>query len=91
MKTAMLTAKIDPQVKELAQKTASDLGVSLSFVIDQLLRKFNQEKRIVVEEFIPNAETIRAIEEAIEDRKNGRISPGFDNIYDLMKSLENID
>lgn len=90
MKTAIITAKIDTEVKALAQKTATDLGVTLSFVIDQLLRRFNQDKRIVVEKLIPNEETVKAIEEARADRAAGKIGPIFDNADDFIKHLKGL-
>ena len=90
MKTAIITAKIDTEVKALAQKTANDLGVTLSFVIDQLLRRFNQDKRIVVEELIPNEETVKAIEEARADRAAGKTGPIFDNTKDFFEHLDSL-
>ena len=90
MKTAVITAKIDTEVKALAQKTATDLGVTLSSVIDQLLRRFNQDKRIVVEELVPNEETVRALTEAESEYKAGKIGPISHGIEGLRKDLSNL-
>ncbi len=87
MKTAIVTAKIDPKLKASVERAARDLGVSLSFVINHSLRKFSEEKTI---ELIPNEETIAAIEEARRDRENGKGNPSFDNPEDFIRHLDNL-
>ncbi len=90
MKTAIITAKIDPEVKASAQKIAKELGVTLSFVINQALAKFAKDKKVVVESYVPNAETIRAIEEGRADYRAGRLAPPVSSVEELRKALENL-
>jgi antitoxin component of RelBE/YafQ-DinJ toxin-antitoxin module len=85
MKTAIVTAKIDPKIKADALLAARNLGVSLSFVISHSLREFAEKKTL---ELVPNQETIDAIEEARRDRAAGKTSPVAKNIEELRKHLE---
>jgi addiction module RelB/DinJ family antitoxin len=70
MKTAIVTAKIDPSLKSQAERVARELGVSLSFVINNGLREFVEQKELIL---IPNRETVRAIKQAERDYKAGRL------------------
>lgn len=91
MSYAVITTKIDPQDKREAQKTAEELGLSLSAVIKVLLKQFIRTKRLEVdarEEEIPNARTRATLKRAEENYKRGKGSPIFDNIEDNLKWLE---
>lgn len=88
MKTAVVTAKIDPKLKASAERAARDLGVSLSFVINHSLRKFSEERTI---ELVPNEETAAAIEEARRDRLAGRKGPVAHSTKELRKQLESLE
>lgn len=87
MKTAIITTKIDPILKDEAQELAKKLGTTLSAVINNAVKRFVSEKKLVIESYIPNEETIRAFEEADADRAAGRTNPIFDNADDFMKHL----
>lgn len=88
MITTMLI-KLDKGLKEKAQQTAGELGLPLSTVINNYLKTFIAEKQVVFSgPLIPNAKTIKAIEEARRDYEAGRnISPGFDNAKDAIAYL----
>lgn len=77
MNTTSLHIKIEPDIKEQAQKTAEELGFSLSAVTKALLKQFIRTKRLAVsaEERpeIPNARTRRILKQAEEDIKAGRV------------------
>ena len=49
MKTAVINIKTDPELKIKAQEVASDLGISLSMVLNSYLKRFVFEKRFFVE------------------------------------------
>lgn len=87
MKTAIVTAKIEPKIKAAAERAAHDLGVSLSFVINQSLREFAITKKI---ELIPNAITARTIQQAEHDSKAGRLHGPAHSIKELRKRLGNL-
>jgi addiction module RelB/DinJ family antitoxin len=61
-KYAVINLKTDPQLKELAAKTASKLGVSISAVLNNELRRFTTEQSVTFEiPEIPNKETIKML------------------------------
>jgi addiction module RelB/DinJ family antitoxin len=76
MNTTSLHIKIEPDIKREAQKTAEDLGLSLSAVTKALLKQFVRTKRLSVSTNdlpeIPNARTRRHLKQAEEDMKAGR-------------------
>lgn len=46
MNTAVINIKTDPKMKIEAQKVASDLGLSLSTIINGYLKEFTQKKEV---------------------------------------------
>lgn len=78
--------KIDPELKEQAQALFDSLGLSLSAAVNVFLRQAVREQAIPfrIGEPLPNAETLRAIQEA----RNGiGLSRGFSSVQDLMEDL----
>jgi len=69
MKTAIVTAKIDPKIKASAEKAARDLGVSLSFVISNKLKEFAEEKTITL---VPNQKMVKVLKKQLADSRAGR-------------------
>jgi addiction module RelB/DinJ family antitoxin len=76
MNTTSLHIKIEPDIKREAQKTAEDLGLSLSAVTKALLKQFVRTKRLSISSRdlpeIPNARTRRHLKQSEEDIKAGR-------------------
>jgi addiction module RelB/DinJ family antitoxin len=76
MNTTSLHIKIEPDIKREAQKTAEDLGLSLSAVTKALLKQFVRTKHLSVGASdlpeIPNARTRRILKQSEEDMKAGR-------------------
>lgn len=75
MKTTTITLKTAPRTKTQAQKLASDLGMSLSAMVNGFLNSAIKTKRV---EFNLNNEepsdwAIQAMKEAEADRKAGRV------------------
>ena len=91
MNTAVINIKTDPKVKKQAQKTAAELGFSLSSIINGYLRQFVKSKTIhfSLNEEEPSEYLIDAIKEAEEDRKKGDYY-SFDNTDDALEFLDNI-
>jgi addiction module RelB/DinJ family antitoxin len=89
MITTMLI-KIDKPLKEKAQKTAKQLGLPLSVIINNYLKTFVQEKQVTFSEsYVPNAKTARAIRAAEKDMVLGRnISPSFATAKDAIDYLK---
>jgi len=87
----VLNVKVDPHIKILAQKTARDLGVPLSIVVNTYLREFVHTKELYLSSknyrMTPYLEKI--IEEAEKDIVAGKnLSPAFDNADDFIEYLD---
>lgn len=80
MKT-VLNVKVDRDVKLKAQRIAADLGLPLSLVVNENLRRFTSERAITFATPLrPRKRLQRAIQEAERDWNAGRnISPAFDS------------
>ncbi len=88
MKTTT-SIKLDTKVKDNASKLASELGVSLSGVVNILLKNFVQERRLVISaEPELNDVTQKKYSEILKDIKSGKnISPAYSTVDDLMEAL----
>src|SRR3954469_14720376 len=93
MNTTSLHIKIEPAVKERAQKTADELGLSLSSVVKVLLKQFIRTKQLSVSlREIPNARLRKELQQAEEDIKAGRVisfASGKDALDYLDREIEN--
>jgi addiction module RelB/DinJ family antitoxin len=93
MNTTSLHIKIEPAVKERAQKTAKELGLSLSSVVKVLLKQFIRTKQLSVGLCeIPNARLRKELQQAEDDIKAGRVisfASGQDALDYLDREIEN--
>ncbi|MBI2442869.1 MAG: type II toxin-antitoxin system RelB/DinJ family antitoxin [Candidatus Levybacteria bacterium] len=93
MNTTSLHVKIDTTIKEQAQKTADEFGLSLSAVVKVLLKQFIRTKRLSVElEENPNAYLRQSLKESEKDIKAGRVisfKTGKDALDYLTAEIEN--
>lgn len=86
-KTDVLHIRVEPSVKQRAEKTLNDLGLSITEAINVFLNQVILNDGIPFEIRKPkfNKETIQAI----EDTKKGKnLSKTFDNVEDMFKELE---
>ena len=93
MNTTSLHIQIEPVIKQQAQKTASELGLSLSSVVKALLKQFIRTKRlsIGITEEIPNAYLRQSLKQSDEDIKAGRtlsFKSGKDALDYLAREIE---
>lgn len=65
MKTAVLNIKIDPKVKNEAQKVADELGFTLSAIINALLKDLVRNKSISFSTLTPTPFLKRAVHSVI--------------------------
>src|SRR5437867_894171 len=90
MNTTSLHVKIEPIIKEQAQKTADELGLSLSGVVKVLLRQFIRTKRLSVDlPEIPNARTRKSLKQSEKDIKAGR-SISFKSSKEELSYLDSL-
>lgn len=87
MAQVIINFKTDAKLKKEAKKVLDEMGLNFSIALNDYLKKIIIEKRIefVVKE-IPNARLQKAIKEAREDYKNGKLK-SFTNLEDLEKYL----
>lgn len=81
--------KIESDIKDQAQKTAEELGFSLSAVMKALLKQFIRTQRLSVsigEE--PSTYMIEALKKSDKEYKDGNSSPSFTNAKDSFKWLD---
>ncbi len=70
---AVINLKTDPKLKALAAKTASKLGVSISAVLNNELRRFTTEQIVTFEiPEVPNSTTTKILERSRADIDAGR-------------------
>ena len=93
MNTTSLHIKIEPSIKEQAQKIASDLGLSLSAVMKVLLKQFIRTKRLSVSTRdipeIPNARTRRHLKQSEKDIKAG-LGISFNSITEARAYINSL-
>ena len=79
--------KIDQNLKQESQELFESFGLSLSTAVNLFLRQAVREQAIPfrVGAPVPNAETIKAIEDA---RKGVGLSRGFTSVAELMEYLD---
>ncbi|MDO9213468.1 MAG: type II toxin-antitoxin system RelB/DinJ family antitoxin [Methylococcales bacterium] len=61
---ALVETHIDSNVKDEATKVLATMGLTISDAIRLMLIKIAQDHKLPFDEFIPNAETVKAMEEA---------------------------
>ena len=85
MNTASILIKTDLKVKQEAQKTAKEMGLSLSSVVTRLLKEYIKTKTITysIEELTPYAKA--QLKKARENRLQGKGSPLFTDNEELIK------
>lgn len=89
MNTVVINIKTEPQIKEKAQKVASEMGLTLTAVINRYLKHFVETKEITFYgEEEPSPYLIKAMKQAKKDLETGKTSPAFDNAEDAIKWLE---
>lgn len=79
--------RIDDQLKNDLDSVLSELGISLSTAMNIYAKKIVREKRIPFELSL-NAETIAALEESEQIRKNIDSHKKVNTINDLLEELE---
>lgn len=88
----MLNIKIDAQLKKAAQEQAARLGLPLSVILNNYMRTFVAERRVVFEEpLLPNKKTAAILRKAVKDLEEGNtkeFSPVFTSPEEMDAWLE---
>ncbi len=89
MNVTSIHVKVEPDMKVQAQKTAEELGLSLSAVMKALLKQFIRTQRLSVslgEE--PSTYMIEALKKSDKEYKDDNTSPRFTSTKDSFKWLD---
>lgn len=86
-KTDTLHIRVEPNVKQKAEETLNDLGLSISDAINVFLNQVILNDGIPFEIKKPryNKETIQAMENV---KKGKEVSKSFDSVEEMFKELE---
>ncbi len=93
MNSAVINIKTDPKVKLKAQKVASDLGLSLSALINGYLKQVIKTETVsfsLKREEKPKKWLLEAVAEARKEIRRGDVSPEFDNASDAIAYLDRV-
>ena len=82
-KTAMVQARIEPELKSEVEKILRTLGLNTTYAIGVFFRQIKLTKGIPFAVEIPNAETRKAI----EDSRKGKNLVKVKNAAELFKEL----
>ena len=88
MNTASVLFRTEPEIKTKAQKTANELGISLSVVLNGFLREFVRTKTITftTEELTMYAK--EGLKKSMDDLHAGKASPTFKSAKESIAWLE---
>lgn len=87
-KYAVINLKTDPELKKLAAQTANRLGVSISAVLNNELRRFAAEQSVVFDvPEVPNAQTAKRMAASRKQIEKGDYYGPFDTAEELVSSL----
>lgn len=91
MNTAVINVKVEPVVKRNAQKLAEDLGLSLSGLVNGLLKQVIRTKTVTlsVSDEEPSEYLIQALKESREDIRAGRVT-SFESIDDAKAYVDKL-
>ena len=88
MKTSMLSIKVEPKVKQGAQKIANELGFSLSAIVNASLKNLVRNKTVSYSLLEPSPMLKKAIESARRDRAKGKSYGPFDTVEKAVAFLK---
>ena len=91
MKT-MINIKSDVEIKKNAQKVAKELGLPLGTIINQYLKQFIRDKRVLFSApLIPNKKTQRLLERIKKDIERGNnVSKPFSNVNEMDAHFQSL-
>ena len=82
-KTAMITTRVDPDLKADAEKVLNKLGISTTEAINLFLSQVRLRKGLPFDVKIPNKTTMKAMKDAEE----GRNLSSYDSLDELFEKM----
>lgn len=87
-KYAVINLKTDPELKKRVAKAADKLGISISAVLNNELRRFAAEQSVTFEvPEVPNAKTAKELAVSQKEIEGGDYYGPFDSAEDMIASL----
>jgi len=87
-KYAVINLKTDPKLKMQAAKTADKLGISISAVLNNELRRFAAEQSVVFDiPEVPNAQTAKMLARSKKEIEAGDYYGPFNSAEEMLDSL----
>ncbi|MEX2341250.1 MAG: type II toxin-antitoxin system RelB/DinJ family antitoxin [Candidatus Paceibacterota bacterium] len=90
MKNAVINLKTDPKLKSKAMKVADTLGVSLSAVLNNELRRFSEERTVEFREPLRlKPEVEKELKETLKKIRGGKeeLSPVYNTAEEFLTDL----
>jgi len=85
MKTVMVTARVNPDLKTSTEKILRELGISTTEAINMFFTQINLRQGIPFSVEIPNAETAKALEDSLAGIDMHRVS-SIDQLHQELLS-----
>jgi DNA-damage-inducible protein J len=82
-KTAMITTRVDPDLKADAEKVLRKLGISTTEAINLFLSQVRLRKGLPFDVKIPNKTTLKAM----QDAEKGRNLSGYDSLDEFFEKM----
>ena len=83
-KTAMITTRVEPELKTDAEKVLKALGISTTEAINLFLSQVRLRKGLPFDVKIPNKTTLKAMKDAEE----GRNLTSYDGVADFFEKMQ---
>lgn len=83
-KTAMITTRVEPDLKSDAEKVLKTLGISTTEAINLFLSQVRLRKGLPFDVKIPNKTTLKAMKDAEE----GRNLSAYDSVDDFFEKMQ---
>lgn len=89
MATTNITMRIDENLKEQAEELFADLGLNMTSAFTIFVKQAIREQQIPfkISREIPNKETLEAIEEVRQMKKDPSIGKSYTNVDEMMREL----
>jgi DNA-damage-inducible protein J len=85
MKTVMVTARVNPDLKTSTEKILRELGISTTEAINMFFTQINLRQGIPFSVEIPNAETAKALDDSLAGIDMHRVS-SIDQLHQELLS-----
>lgn len=86
---ANLTMRIDDELKKQAEELFNDLGMNMTTAFTIFAKQAVREQRIPFEitRDVPNSETLEAIKEVEQMKKDSSLGKSYTDVDEMMKEL----